>query len=79
MKTLPVAPKNIINAKLFVSDIASFVGSFLCAIVLIFSAKLNVIDIIGIFVFPTILSMSLNALSIKNDLKKPNTHWLNIK
>ncbi|MEG1608842.1 MAG: hypothetical protein RR348_03145 [Clostridia bacterium] len=79
LKTLPVAPKNIINAKLFVSDIASFVGSFLCAIVLIFSAKLNVIDIIGIFVFPTILSMSLNALSIKNDLKKPNTHWLNIK
>ena len=79
LKTLPVKGVDIFKAKLRILDIASFLSVVVTLIIAAIMTKFNVIDIIGFLLCTTAIVLSMNAYSLKRDLKKPKLDWNIIK
>ena len=79
LKTLPVKGVDIFKAKLRILDIASFLSVVVTLVIAAIMTKFNVIDIIGFLLCTTTIVLSMNAYSLKRDLKKPKLDWNIIK
>ncbi|MEG1509452.1 MAG: hypothetical protein RR454_03235 [Clostridia bacterium] len=79
LKYLPINPVDVVKIKLYVADAINLLGSVVVAVVLIFTAKLQLLNA---FIFATLITafgMSINSFALYRDLKNPKLKWMNVK
>ena len=77
-KILPVAPRDIMRAKLIFADIVTAVGTVLTAISAVAFAGVGVLEGLGIALCFMTFGMAMNAFGIKRDLARPKLVWSNV-
>lgn len=78
IKYLPVSITNYVKSKVYLADAYIWIGSILVGIVLL-ATKVNVVGALLTVANIVALGYTVNAISIKKDMKKPNLNWINTR
>lgn len=79
LKTMPIAIKDLIKAKLYFASTLTLVSSIVILIAFpIVSGISNAVVIIGLPLLSLLSGVAFNSMALYNDLKKPNLTWTNV-
>lgn len=77
-KYLPVSPSLIMRAKLRFADIISIISALLTAVCVALTGVVPPISCVLLFLQLVMLSLALNGMGIRRDLKRPKLEWANV-
>lgn len=78
LKTYPVDYEKIIDVKLRLANIMSWVTVGLSTVAFMLTGVANIVAVIGLFAANMVYMSAMNRYSLYRDLKKPKVHWKNI-
>lgn len=78
LKTYPVSYEKIVEAKLRLANIMSWIMVGISTLAFMLTGVANIVAVIGLLAGNIVYMSAMNKYSIYRDLKKPKVHWKNI-